>query len=52
MPSPPLGYLVNAAAVLGVDWLDLVEDGWVEFRQLRDGAPAAPKKPTPSAHVH
>lgn len=51
-PSPPLGYLVNAAAVLGVDWLDLVEDDWVEFRQLRDGAPTTPTKPGPSAHVH
>lgn len=52
MKSPPLGYLINAAVILAVDWLDLVEDDWIEFRQLRDGAPSSPRRPVSSPHVH
>jgi len=52
MKSPPLGYLVNAAVLLGVDWLELVEDDWTKFRALRNGAPSEPKRPMSSPHVH
>ena len=52
MKSPPLGYLVNAAAILAMDWLELIEDDWTEFRPLKDGAPSEPRRPLSSPYVH
>ena len=42
MPSPPLGYLVNAAKALGVPLRELVEDAWLEWHTLRADRPAPP----------
>jgi transcriptional regulator with XRE-family HTH domain len=34
--SPRIGWLVNAATVLGVDWTDLIEPQWLEWYKRKE----------------
>lgn len=44
--NPPLRWLVNLQHVLVLeDVRELIEDEWLEFRQLRPGAPTRPPDP-------
>jgi transcriptional regulator with XRE-family HTH domain len=41
--NPPLRWLVNLQHVLALEGVsELIEDEWLEFRQLRAGAPTRP----------
>lgn len=43
--NPPLRYLVNCAIVFGVDWLELVEDEWLEWMPIDPRLTDPPKAP-------